>query len=57
MHLLDRGLTDRVQSLLGPTFEVGELARGGVDVDDMLGLRLYVGLTGVLSNTGHKKGS
>jgi len=55
VHLLHRGLTDRMQRLLGATLEVGELAGGGVDVDDVLALGFYGGLPGVLRNTGHKK--
>jgi hypothetical protein len=33
VHLLDRGLADRVRSFLDPLAQVGELARGGVDID------------------------
>ena len=44
VHLLDGGLTDRVQRLLGALAQIGELARGGVDVDGVLGLRLDAGL-------------
>ena len=37
VHLLDGGLADRVQRLLAPLVQLGELARGGVDVDLVLG--------------------
>ena len=37
VHLLDRRLADRVQRLFGPPAQVGQLARGGVDVDLVLG--------------------
>ena len=37
VHLLDRGLADRVQRLLGPLAQVGQLAGGGVDIDRVLG--------------------
>ena len=36
VHLLDRRLTDRVQRLFGPLAQIGQLARGGVDVDLVL---------------------
>ena len=36
VHLLDRGLADRVQGLFGPLAQVGQLARGGVDIDLVL---------------------
>jgi hypothetical protein len=55
VHLLHRGLPDRVQGLLATTLEVGKLACGGVDVDDRFTSGFYGGLPGVLTNTGHKK--
>ena len=39
VDLLDRRLADRVQRLFGPLAQVGQLARGGVDVDLVLGGR------------------
>ena len=44
VHLVDRGLANRVQGLLGPLAQFGELARGGVDVDVVLVLRFDVSL-------------
>lgn len=44
MHPFDGGLTDRVQGLGAALAQFGELARGGVDVDIVLGLCLDVGL-------------
>ncbi len=35
--LLDGGLADRMQGLVAPLAEVGQLARGGVNVDGVLG--------------------
>ena len=39
VDLLDRRLTDRVQRLLAALAQIGQLARGGVDVDLVLGGR------------------
>ena len=48
VHLLHRGLTDRVQRLLGAPAQIGQLARGGVDVDGVLGggFRSVLGVLG-----------
>ena len=37
VHLLHGRLPDRVQRLLGPLAQIGQLARGGVDIDLVLG--------------------
>ena len=37
VDLLDRRLTDRVQRLFAPPAQIGQLARGGMDIDLMLG--------------------
>ena len=37
VHLLDGGLPNRVQRLLGPLPQICQLARGGVNIDLMLG--------------------
>ena len=44
VHLVDGGHTHRVQGLLAPLAQFGELARGGVNVDIVLGLRLDRGV-------------
>ena len=48
VHLLDRRLTDRVLGLLFAPAQIGELARGGVDVDGVLGggFRSVLGVLG-----------
>ncbi len=49
MHLLDGGLADGMQRLLGPLAQLGELAGGGVDVDRVLSGRFRV----VIGNARH----
>ena len=44
VHLFDGGLADRVQRLFAALTQFGELARGGVDVDLVVGLGLDVSL-------------
>ena len=44
VHLVDGGFTDRVQRLLGPLAQFGELARGGVDVDIVFGFGFHMGI-------------
>ena len=49
VHLLDGVLTDRMQCLFPALVQLGQLARGGVDVDGVLG----GGLRGVVGNACH----
>ena len=53
VHLVDRGLADRVQRLLGPLAQFGELARGGVDVDVVLGFRFHMAFGVSLGSARH----
>ena len=53
VDLLDRLLADRVQRFLDPLAQVGQLARGGVDVDLVLGGGLGRVVRGVLGTARH----
>ncbi len=53
VHLLDRLLADRVQRLLGALAQIGQLARGGVDVDRVLAGWLGRVVRGVFGTARH----
>jgi hypothetical protein len=53
VHLVHRGFADRVQRLLGALAQFGELARGGVDVDVVVGLRLDMAVDVSLGSARH----